>query len=272
MCGRFTLTVPTYEELADALGAAAADPLAAAAYRPRYNVAPTDPAWIVRMRDGVRELSSSEWGLIPRWSKAAKQAGRPINARAETLSTRPLFRESFEQRRCAVVSDGFLEWDKTPSGRVPYWFRPREGGLLLMAGLWDRWFDEAAARKVCTFAIVTTDASDDVAPLHDRMPVILTPEALATWLAVPVAGAGGATEEALREIMAPRPHGTLDKTRVSRRVGSVKNDDPQCLLPGDADDTAPRPVRTQAKRGASSAATLPLFELPERAPAKASRR
>lgn len=263
MCGRFTLTIPSYEELADALGVVAADPAAAAAYRPRYNVAPSDPAWIVRMRDGVRELSQSEWGLIPRWSKSAKQAGRPINARAETLQSRPLFRESFERRRCAVASDGFLEWEKTPAGPVPYWFRPSAGGLLLLGGLWDRWFDAAREREVSTFAIVTTEASDDVAATHDRMPLVLTPDTLETWLTVTAPGA-----EVLR-LLRPAPRGALGKTRVSRRVGSVKNDDPECLLPGDGDDAPPRVERPRRRRAAAEPRSLSLFELEREGPAKA---
>ncbi|NUP09435.1 MAG: SOS response-associated peptidase [Polyangiaceae bacterium] len=264
MCGRFTLTIPTYEELAEAFGV---EPTAGfeAAYRPRYNVAPTDPMWIVREYHGIRELVSSEWGLVPRWSKTKKQAGRPINARSETLESRPVFRESFERRRCIVAADGFFEWDKTDAGRIPYWFRPAEGGLLRMAGIWDHWFDESLGRKVCTFSIVTTDASDDVVALHDRMPLILTIEEAETWLHVPGRDDPAIVPPEVEKLLRPSDPGTLTKTRVSTRVNSVKNDDATCLLPGDSEDKEPRAAKPAAKKhakrkGAPAAETIPMFE------------
>lgn len=259
MCGRFTLTVPTYEELAEAFGV---PPIAgfAEVYRPRYNVAPTDTAWVLRMYRGVRELVSSEWGLVPRWSKTKKQAGRPINARSETLETKPLFRDSFERRRCVVAADGFFEWDKTDGGRVPYWFRPAGGGLLLMAGIWDHWVDEASSKKVCTFTILTTSASDDVAPLHDRMPVILARRDLQTWIDAHPDDSLGVTSE-VRALLRPSDPGTLTKVRVSSRVSSVKNDDPECLLEGGPDDREPSGRKaSRTKRSRPEAPTLPLFE------------
>ena len=139
MCGRFTLTIPSYEDLAAALGVDPA-PGAADLFRPRYNIAPTDSTWVVRLgAERQRELALLEWGLVPRWSKTLMQAGRPINARAETLEKKPVFRESLERRRCVVASDGFFEWDKSGPVKQPLWFRPANGGLLLLGGLWDSW-------------------------------------------------------------------------------------------------------------------------------------
>lgn len=238
MCGRFTLTVPTFEQLAEALGVEVAPEAAQIPYRPRFNVAPTDPSWIVRMGHGVRELMSASWGLIPRWSVHARQAGRPINARAETLTTTPTFRDSIARgRRCVVVTDGFFEWQKEGKDRLPFWFRPaNEERLLLMAGVWDSWFDKEAEQKKTSFSIVTTRASSDVTFLHHRMPVLLPDEdAIDAWLDV----TPGLPEKA-SALLKPSPAGTLVPLRVSTRVNAVKNDDEACVLPPTAHEIEAR--------------------------------
>jgi len=268
MCGRFTLTVPSYEDLAATLGVQAGvwaaplgGPLAevGASYRPRYNIAPTDPAWVVRMSLGIRELVSANWGLIPRWSKTPMQAGRPINARAESLTSKPMFREAFERRRCLVVADGFFEWEKIGKQRNPLWFQPSSGGLLLMGGLWDEWGDRETGRVVRSFSIVTTSANEDVSFLHDRMPIMLGDEAsIATWLSVPAnEDDGGAITDNVRALLRPAPAGSLQAKRVSRRVNSVKNDDPSVLEPPEVDE--------------KESGTLPLFA-PAPSPSKARSR
>lgn len=245
MCGRFTLTVPTFEDLAEVLGVDVAPDAAQVPYRPRFNVAPTDPSWIVRMNHGVRELMSASWGLIPRWSTHARQAGRPINARAETLATTPTFRDSVARgRRCVVVTDGFFEWEKVGKERLPFWFRPaNDERLLLMAGVWDSWFDKEAEAKKTSFSIVTTRASSDVTFLHHRMPVLLRDDdALAAWL-----DASPGLPEAASALFQPSPPGTLVPLRVSTRVNSVKNDDEACVAP-------PTPEEIEARIAAASAA------------------
>jgi putative SOS response-associated peptidase YedK len=199
VCGRFTLTIPTYEDLASSLGVEAV-PGGAELYRPRYNIAPTDPAWVVRIGpERTRELALLEWGLVPRWSKTLMQAGRPINARAESIASRPVFKDSLARRRCLVVSDGFYEWDKSGPVKQPLWFRPAGGGILFLGGIWDSWRGEDGVRRQ-TFAIVTTAPSHDVERVHDRM-------------------------------LRPAPDGSLVPTPVSTRVGNVKNDDPSVLVP-----------------------------------------
>lgn len=249
MCGRFTLTVPTFEDLAQVLGFDPVSAAASAPYRPRYNVAPTDPSWIVRMHEGVRELMSASWGLIPRWSTHARQAGRPINARAETLASTPTFRDAVGRgRRCVVVTDGFFEWQKVDKQRLPFWFRPaNEDRLLLMAGVWDSWFDPQAEEKKTTFSIVTTRASSDVTFLHHRMPVLLRDdEAVAAWLQP---NAGLSDED--RALLQPSPAGTLVPLRVSTRVNSVKNDDEACVAPPSNEEeqaAASAPVKKRARR------------------------
>ena len=230
MCGRFTLTIPSYEDLAAALGVDPA-PGAADLFRPRYNIAPTDSTWVVRLgAERQRELALLEWGLVPRWSKTLMQAGRPINARAETLEKKPVFRESLERRRCVVASDGFFEWDKSGPVKQPLWFRPANGGLLLLGGLWDSWRTEEGTRRQ-TFTIVTTAPNREVAPVHDRMPLVLAERDVDTWLDVPPRGAPTAIPDSIRTLIRSAPDGSLVPTLVSKRVGSVKNDDPSILLP-----------------------------------------
>lgn len=269
MCGRFTLTVPTYEILAQALGIEASAEQAAL-YRPRYNVAPSDAHWVLRMKSGVRELMQASWGLIPHWSKRADQAGRPINARAESIEQKPAFRDAFHTRRSVVVADGFFEWKKEGKERRPIWFTPRGGGLLLLAGLDAKWTDPATGLVRRTFAIVTTTANDVVAPVHDRMPVVLRPDTIDLWMDVSArfGGAPDVTDE-VRALLRPAPPDEIVATPVSPRVNSVKNDDPGCVAPLD-DRTAPVDVAAPVRRPVAVGETAPLF--PDDVGAKPARR
>jgi len=247
VCGRFTLIVPTYEMLAQALGVGTS-PANAILYRPRYNIAPTDPHWVLRMRKGERELVPAKWGLVPHWAKTAADAARSINARAESVEQRPAFRDSFARRRCVVVADGFFEWQKVGKERNPLWFTPRAGGLLYMAGLDARWIDPATGEARRTFSIVTTTANDVVAQVHDRMPVLLTPDTIETWMHVEdsfgTSVTGSSTSkpspvtDEVRALLRPAPNDHLIATPVSRHVNSVRNDDPGCVAPLD-DRSAP---------------------------------
>ena len=204
MCGRFTLTVATFDELCALLGVPP-DVDAAAVFRPRYNVAPTD-THIILCEDGRRHLAPAVWGL----------GEKPqINARSETADSRPTFRTAFARTRCVVPTDGFFEWT---ADRQPLWFHRKDGGLLLMAGLYER------DRDQLRFTILTTAANDLVAPVHDRMPAILAPEQLDAWL-------GRTAPSKLRALLKPAPTDWLIATEVSPRVNSVANDDPACLEP-----------------------------------------
>jgi putative SOS response-associated peptidase YedK len=211
-------------ELADELGIPV-ESLPATVYRPRYNIAPTDPHWIVRVRYEDRELLPARWGLVNSWAKDAKRAAMQINARAETVASLPPFRDAFRRRRCIVPADGFLEWTGTKEARQPLWFHREDGGLLLFAGLYETWQPEDGERQR-TFTIVTTRANALMAPVHDRMPVILPDDALDDWL-----DPRHEDIEALSKLLAPAPEGLLVATAVSPRVNSVKNDDPACLEP-----------------------------------------
>ena len=191
---------------------------------PRYNVAPTQQVPIVRLRRGGagRELAIVRWGLIPHWAKEARVGHRLINARANGLSTNGSFRESFAKRRCLVVADGFYEWQKRPGGKQPYMVRLRSGEPFGFAGLWSFWRSpEGDSVQSCT--IVTTDANDVVAPIHNRMPVILSPECFDVWL-------GGGKAEAL-DLLRPYDPDAMEALPVSTRVNNVRNDDPEVIAP-----------------------------------------
>ncbi|MEX0785267.1 MAG: SOS response-associated peptidase [Dehalococcoidia bacterium] len=215
MCGRFTLTRQEAAELAAELGV----PIESLpAYRPRYNIAPTDDHWIVRTKYEDRELLPAKWGLVNSWAKDARRAAAQINARAETLTTRSAFKEAFAKRRCVVPADGFFEWVGPKNARQPVWFHRPDRGLILFAGLYEYW-QQGADDWLRSFTIVTTDANATVEPIHDRMPVILSDEAADVWM-LP----GARPEDAL-DLLVPAPEDALIATRVSPRANSVKNDD-----------------------------------------------
>jgi putative SOS response-associated peptidase YedK len=219
MCARTTLTKPKLEDVADELEAELS-PEDAARYRPRYNIAPSDLSWIVEPGVDHRALVPAIWGYIPQ----AKRIGRPlINVRGEQVASGKGFREAFTARRCVLVTDGFFEWD---SRRQPTWFHRVDGRLLLIGALFqpprEAGFDQARDRHP-RFTVLTTRPNRLIAKIHDRMPVVVPPERLESWLA-------GPPEEAVR-LIAPVPDEVLEATPVSTRVNSVKNDDPECLRP-----------------------------------------
>ena len=218
MCGRFLLTSPV-----DALGQLFLfDDRPNLA--PRYNVAPSQDVPIVRRRRDAdrRELVLARWGLVPFWARDEKIGHKLINARAESVTSKPAFREAFQRgRRCLIPADGFYEWQKTEAGRKqPYLVRPRAGGPLAFAGLFELWRPEGRAPLLsCT--ILTTAANATVAPLHDRMPVILAEAGFEPWLAADVDEAS--------TLLVPCPDDALEAVPVSTRVNSPRNDDSSIL-------------------------------------------
>jgi len=227
MCGRFTLTYRERERLAAELGVNV-EQIPEADYKPRYNIAPTDPHWIVRLRYEDRQVLPARWGLVNSWAKDAKRAAAQINARAETLARTSAFRDAFAKRRCVVPADGFFEWIGAGNARRPIWFHRADGGLILFAGLYESWQPEPGGWQR-TFTIVTTEPNRVVLPIHDRMPVILADEIVDLWLDPREEDA-----ERLGRMLGPPPDDLLVATPVSLRVNSVKNDDPACLEPADA--------------------------------------
>ena len=241
MCGRFTLTRKNLEQLAASLDADVL-PDDAPLYRPRYNIAPTDQHWILRTKREQRQLLAAKWGLVNSWQTDAKGAFKQINARSESAPSRPAFRDAYVHRRCVVPADGFFEWTGTKEARRPIWFHPPQDDLLLFAGLYESWRDPKTDAWQRTFTILTTDANEIVAPVHDRMPVILPPERVDEWLHVPPREPEQESyAKILRGVLAPADRGVLVATEVSRRVNSVQNDDEACLAPANDAETAESP-------------------------------
>jgi len=172
MCGRYRLS-RRKQFIADHFDATGEDD-----WEPRYNIAPTQPVPIIRQhpKEPRRDLSLVRWGLIPPWSKDASSAARMINARSESAATLPAFRDAMKLRRCIVPADGFYEWKRTGKSKQPFCFEVRDGELFAFAGLWERWKDPVG-NWVKSCAILTTTPNAVTAAVHDRMPVILDPDA-----------------------------------------------------------------------------------------------
>jgi putative SOS response-associated peptidase YedK len=227
MCGRFTLTWDEWRQVSDALGLRDESDSArdvAANYRPRFNLAPTDPHFIVTAEFERRTVQRARWGLINRWAKDNKRAAQAINAKAETLEERPTFREAFHQRRCVVPADGFYEWTGPKAQRQPLWIHPRAGGLILFAGLYESWYPERNQPEV-TFTIVTCAANAVIARIHDRMPVVLDERAAEDWM-----NPRERDVASLKRLPVPAPPDLLAMRPASPLANSVKNDGPELLL------------------------------------------
>jgi putative SOS response-associated peptidase YedK len=213
MCARMTLTIETIEEIADTLDAeVAADD--ARRHRRRYNVAPSDTHWVLEYGADRRVLRPAHWGYLP--TSPPGRARKPlINVRGEQVASGHGFREAFASRRCAVVIDGFFEWNKQ---RAPFWYHRPDGGLILLAGLYH---DVLTGEHEQRFTVLTTRPNKLISVIHDRMPVIVPEGRVDDWLTAPPAEAAS--------LIAPAPEDALIATPVSRRVNSVKNDDAACL-------------------------------------------
>ena len=196
-------------------------------WSPHYNVAPTQPVPVIRQspKEPVRELSLIRWGLIPSWAKDSSVAAKMINARAETASTLPAFRDAFKSRRCLIPADGFYEWKKTGTAKQPYCFEINEGELFAFAGLWDRWRD-SNGNVLETFSILTTTPNAVTSPVHDRMPVILEPDGYDLWL-----DPGMRDVSAASECLKPYDALQMRCHPVSSRINYVSNDDQECSAP-----------------------------------------
>jgi putative SOS response-associated peptidase YedK len=188
--------------------------------RRRFNIAPTQEAPVVRMsNEGAREMAMLRWGLVPAWSKDIGVGTKMINARGESVAEKPAFREAMARRRCLVPATGFFEWKGVPGRKQPFAITVPERPLFAFAGLWETWRPRGGD-PVETFTIVTTDANEAVAEIHDRMPVILPKDAEDAWLRADVAEAGA--------LLKPY-EGTVALRAVSRVVSNVKNEGPDCL-------------------------------------------
>jgi putative SOS response-associated peptidase YedK len=232
MCGRYSLTTPP-EAMYQLFGLKELVNLA-----PRYNIAPSQDVPVVRSGDGGREMAMMRWGLIPSWAKDRDFGAKTINARAETVSEKPSFREAWKSSRCLIPADGYFEWVKGADGKQPWLFRRRDGGLIVFAGLWDRWVSPLDGEVVDSCSIIVRAAGDFTKPLHHRMPVIVQPDDFDTWL-----GEAGNDMDNVRGIVDMANDDGLVVHPVSKRVNSPRNDDPACLEPielpaGDISDTS----------------------------------
>lgn len=224
MCGRF-VNKSSPRDVGEHFGATPPFPR----FPPSWNIAPSQDAPVIRRHPetGARHLDLLTWGLLPHWTRDEKTARRPINARAETVATSAFFRGAFAARRAIVPADAFYEWKregdhKQPPHKQPYAAARADGAMLAMAGIWEGWRGADGA-VVRSFAIITTSANAEMAPIHDRMPVILEQPDWDTWLAGEPAAAA--------PLLHPAPAATLRLWPVSRRVNAPSSNDAELLEP-----------------------------------------
>lgn len=191
-------------------------------FKQRFNAAPTLVLPVIRGAD--RELAALRWGLIPSWAKDPKIGTKMNNARGETVAEKPSFRAAFKRRRCIVPMLGFYEWKTTAAGKVPHYFSMLNAEQLAAAGLWEFWPGKDGAEPIESFTIITTSANDLMAPIHDRMPVILPEDAVDTWL-----DPDNTDTEGLQELLVPYPADEMQEREVSKRVNSSRNEGPELL-------------------------------------------
>jgi putative SOS response-associated peptidase YedK len=238
MCGRYLITTAPeafrrlfdYDDLPN--------------FPPRYNVAPTQPIPIVRVMEGKRRFALVRWGLLPPWVKDPRTFSLLINARSESVNEKPAFRNAMRRRRCLVPADGFYDWKVERGRNRPYCVRPKDGGPIAFAGLWETWMGPNG-EEMETAAIITMPATGEFARLHERMPVIVPPEAFNLWLDCSNVDATTASV-----LFAPVREGSLAAYEVSPAVNRADNDGPQLIEPAPAQQAEePEPVaKAPAKR------------------------
>jgi putative SOS response-associated peptidase YedK len=230
MCGRIALFTPPARlaRLLDAALAAGIEPEG----HPSWNIGPLRRLFAVSEDDGARTLDRYRWGLVPSWSKDPSIANRLFNARGETVAEKPSFRTAFAKRPCIIPVDGFYEWDhRDGHQKQPHYFTRVDGQPLLFAGLYERWHNpeepkDAPALQTCT--VITTEPNADMDELHNRMPVVLSADDVATWLNV-----SEVEPDERAQLLRPAPKGTLTHYGVNKAVGSVTNDGPELIDPVD---------------------------------------
>ncbi len=219
MCGRYALI--SSPELIRRLLAYLDQPN----FPPRYNIAPTQPVAIVRMAEGKRRFALVRWGLLPSWVKDPQTFTLLINARAETINDKPAFRSAMKRRRCLVPADGFYEWKAEGGRKRPYFVRLKSGGPFAFAGLWETWIGPNG-EEMDSAVIVTAPANRLLAPVHERMPVILEPEQHAQWL-----DSDHVDPKEAAALLKPAREDRLDLYEISTAVNRVANDGPELIAP-----------------------------------------
>jgi putative SOS response-associated peptidase YedK len=248
MCGRYVIT--SAPEAIRALFHYLDQPH----FPPRYNIAPTQPVPIVRLAEGNRRFALVRWGLIPYWTKNPRDFTLLINARGESLDSKPAFRDAVRRRRCLFPADGFYEWKIEGDGRRPYFIRPRVGGPIAFAGLWDSWMGPNG-EEMETACIVTTAANRMLAPLHERMPVVIGPEAFDLWL-----DCSRVDSVAAAALITPAPENLFEVYEISTAVNRVANDSAALIEPLSASIVgahANQPAEAVARQAAAQSVPAP---------------
>ncbi|OWY63527.1 hypothetical protein B7486_52620 [cyanobacterium TDX16] len=241
MCGRF-VSATTPDEIAKYFDAT---PEPEALLEPSYNVAPTKDVYVVVEDGAVRKLDAFHWGLVPFWAKSPAAGNKMINARAETLAEKSAYKRAFAKRRCIIPADGFYEWAKVEGQKKkqPMYIARTDGEPLAFAGLWEVWRgpenDGSDHLRSCT--IITGAANDKMAEIHDRMPVLLPPDAWGTWLDPEVHDL-----DLLGRLLVPAPSSLITMHPVSTEVNNVRNDGPQLT------EVAPTVAEVEAAEAAAA--------------------
>ncbi|MEX2571458.1 MAG: SOS response-associated peptidase [Gemmatimonadota bacterium] len=219
MCARATLTVSA-DDLEETFGHEVPT-----GYRPSFNLAPTQPLLVLSERDDGVVFQHVRWGLVPFWADDESIGRRLINGRSETVATKPAFRAAYAKRRCLVVVDGFYEWQRAPDGKRPHRIRMRSCEPFTLAAIWERW--ERGPEPLETCAVLTTAANALMAPIHDRMPVVVASADRAAWLGAE------ASRERLGELLRPYPGDELEAYEVSTLMNNPRRNEPACITPVD---------------------------------------
>ncbi len=221
MCGRFTLAASA-EMLSDRFEVPNMKELN---IEPGYNIAPSQRILSIIHDGEKRRAGYLKWGLVPSWSKDPKIGNKMINARVETASEKPAFRQAFKQRRCLIIADGFYEWQKIGDKKTPMRIQLESGAPFAFAGLWEKWQPEVG-ETLYTCTILTRAANEFMKPIHSRMPVILPQQAEGGWLDPKIQD-----PRHLQQLLEEFPEDNLEAYEVSDMVNSPRNDTPQCIRP-----------------------------------------
>ena len=247
MCGRFALAVQPEDIEAEF------SMIRIEWFPPRYNIAPTQPILIVRGERGERRPALVRWGLIPSWTKDLAALPLLFNARSETAAEKPAYRGAYRHRRCLIPATGFYEWQKGPNGKKqPYYLQPATGGIIAFAGLWDEWADDKG-NIIDTATILTTAANRELAPIHERMPVVVRREQYDLWLGLDADRGANAGQ-----VLLPPPDGTFEAIPIGAAVNNFRNDDPS-ILARMSPISEPEPSRPKKAEKPVDSSQLKLF-------------
>ena len=230
MCGRYALYGPSSRKDREPLTFAGGS----IDFAPHFNLAPMQHLPVYWHEDNAARLSLMRWGFLPSWARDESMAARMNNARAETVAVKPAFRAAWRRRRCLIPMNGFYEWKTTAGRKQPFYFRRPDAALIAVAGIHEQWLPPGETVPIRTFAVLTTAANAVMAPVHDRMPVVIPPEAYGDWL-----DPDSDDVAPLQGLLCPPADDLLQSFPVSQRVNSVRNDDaalidalpPSAILP-----------------------------------------